>query len=82
VTLTDILKALDDLSRDELRELRQQIDRRTATAELRAGTMDIDALLRAAAEITNGLSDDELKRMTAAMNEEYIEIVDDDLWRD
>jgi hypothetical protein len=53
------------------------IDRRFRATELRAGTMDVDALLRAAAEITNGLSDDELKRMTATMNEEYVEPSDD-----
>jgi uncharacterized protein YeeX (DUF496 family) len=82
MTLNDILEHLDALSQAELLELRQQIDQRTAQSELRAGTMDVDALLNAAKQITEDMSDEEIKEMVAAMNEEYIEPADDDLWRD
>jgi hypothetical protein len=82
VTLNEMIKQLDDLSHEELRELRREIDLRTEQEELRPGTMDVDALLRAAAELTEGLTEGEVLAMVAAMNEEFVEPVDDDVWRD
>jgi uncharacterized protein YeeX (DUF496 family) len=82
MTLREVIKALDDLSDEELNELRREIDLRTEQEELRSGTMDVDALLRAAADLTDGLTQDEIDAMVAAMNEEYIEPVDEDVWRD
>lgn len=82
MTLDDVIKLLDDLSDAELRTLRQAIDLRTEPEALRAGTMDVDALLSAAAELTDDLTESEVEEMVAAMNEEYIEPVDDAVWRD
>jgi uncharacterized protein YeeX (DUF496 family) len=82
MSLSDtLLKLLDSLTPEQLNELRREIDQRVI-AQLRPGTMDVDAILRAASEITQDMSDDQVRRMVAAMNEEYIEPVDMKQWQD
>lgn len=50
-----------------------------AAPSLRAGTMDVEALLAAARQIRDGLSERELHDMIKDMNEEYVESTDDDV---
>jgi hypothetical protein len=82
MTFPEVMKALDELSLEELGRLREEIDLRTTQGDLHAGTMNVDALLRAASELTEGLSEAEIEVMIAAMNEEYVEPADDEAWRD
>ena len=82
MTLPEVIKALDEMSLEELSQLRREIELRTEEGELRAGTMNIDTLLRAANQLTEGLTESEIREMVVAMNEEYIEPVDDEAWRD
>jgi hypothetical protein len=76
MSLADVLKALDDFSLEELRHLREYIQEREQQIELRAGTVDIDILLRGLDEIRQGLTQEEFAEIERAMNEEYIEPMD------
>jgi uncharacterized protein YeeX (DUF496 family) len=76
-----LLRLLDSLSPEQLDELRREIDQRVI-AQRQAGTMDVDAILRAAAAITQDMSPEEICRMVEAMNEEFVEAVDIEEWRD
>lgn len=80
MNLSEILKAVDSLTLDERRQLRSYLERDGAA--LRAGTMDIDIFLRAAADLTDDMTDEEVKNMIDAMNEEYIEPWDESEWKD
>lgn len=86
LTLQDVIKAVDQLSPDERRELREYLDQRESvpqpvqelTPEERIRRMD-----EAVKAIREGMTQAELEDMIAAMNEEYIEPVDDeDVWKD
>jgi len=80
--LTDAKKVVEQLSDDERRALRVYLDelerrpRRGATPEERIRRMDA-----AAVAIRAGMTQAELEEMTAAMNAEYVESADDDLWK-
>ena len=77
--LQEVKEAIDHLSPDERAELRVYLDERgTAATPLRAGTMNVDALLEAARAIREGFTDDEWNEVERAMNDEYIEPVDED----
>ena len=77
--LQEVKEAIDHLSPEERAELRAYLDeRRVAAMPLRAGTMNIDALLEAARAIREGFTDDEWDEVERAMNDEYIEPVDED----
>jgi hypothetical protein len=83
MTLQDVMKAVDQLSPEELRELRQYIEQREGlpwpvqalTPEERARRLD-----EAFEQLRDGLTQAELDEMTEAMNAEYIEPVDEDVW--
>lgn len=77
--LQQMKEAVDQLSPEERAELRAYLDEWAAEKpSLRAGTMDIDALLDAAREIREGLASEEWDDIQRAMNEDFIEPVDDD----
>ena len=79
MTLQAVKAAVDQLSSAERAELRDYLEEGDSSPqELRAGTMDIDALTAAARLIREGFSDEEWEQVVAAMNEEYIEPVGDD----
>ena len=71
-----------ELERQRLEDSMKIEQLRTLETELRAGTMNIDVLLYAVDELTDGLTVEQIKEMVAAMNNEYIEPVEDDRWRD
>jgi hypothetical protein len=83
MTLQDVMKAVDRLSADELRELRRYLDQRESTAALEL-TPDERArrLDKAFEQLREGLTQEQLDEMTGAMNAEYIEPFDEDLWKD
>jgi len=74
----DVKKAVDRFSPEELRRLREYIENREQTLKLQPGTVDMDSLLAALADIRAGLSDEEFAEIERAMNEEYIEPLDDE----
>jgi hypothetical protein len=84
--LDELMRAVDELSDEELRQLRDYVNQRHTSdeedTELRAGTMNVDALMRAVDEIREGLTQQELDEMIAAMNEEYIEPFDESEWQE
>ncbi len=79
LNLQEMKEAVDYLAPEERAELRAYLDEReTEETTLRAGTMDVDALLDAARAIREGFTDEEWDDVERAMNEEYIEPVDAD----
>jgi uncharacterized alpha-E superfamily protein len=80
MNLQEVKEAVDHLSPEERAELRAYLDEQTTQEEtpLRAGTMNVDALLEAGRAIREGFSDEEWEAIEQAMNEEYIEPVDKD----
>lgn len=79
MSIDDLLEAVDQLNPDELRQLQQRI---TARRQQMSPDEVFATLQKAFADIREGLSEEELQDMVDAMNHEYIEPVDDDLWRD
>ncbi|MBN1562402.1 MAG: hypothetical protein JXA10_01075 [Anaerolineae bacterium] len=85
MTLQEVIKALDVFSLDELIQLRTYIDQRTDTMSLahdltpeeRAHRLDT-----AFEQLREGLTPAELNEITEAMNVEYIEPFDEELWKD
>jgi hypothetical protein len=85
MTLQDVMKVVDRLSPEELRELRQYIEQREGipwpaqelTPEERIRRLDA-----AVEAIREGMTQAELDDMTAAMNAEYIEPFDEDVWNE
>lgn len=77
LNLQEVKVAIDHFSPEERAELRAYLDERE-TIKLRAGTMNIDVLLEAARKIREGFTDAEWHEVEQAMNEEYIEPVDDE----
>lgn len=71
--LTDVMKAVDQFSSDQPRQLREYIQQREKQIELKAGTLNVDALLEGLEEARAGLSDEEFREIERAMNEEYVE---------
>ena len=67
--LTEVLKAVDQFSPDQLRELREYIEQREQQIELQAGTLDMDELLQDLAELRAGLTEEEFREIERAMNE-------------
>ena len=85
MNLHEVIKLLDDLSPEELNELREQIEQRLETqASARGSTPDerIRRLNAAASAIREGFSDEEWAEVVRAMNEEYIEPIDVAPWKD
>jgi len=78
VSFTDVIKAVDQLPPDQLRQLREYIQQREQQIELKAGTLNMDELLEGLEEMRAGLTDEEFREIERAMNEEYIEPLDKD----
>lgn len=74
----DVKKAVDRFSPEELRRLREYIENREQTLKLQPGTVNMDSLLAALEDIRAGLSEEEFAEIERAMNEEYIEPLDDE----
>ena len=72
--LREVKAAIDRLSPEEQAELRAYLNERAAPT----ATMRIDALQEAARAIREGFTDDEWEEVERAMNDEYIEPVDED----
>lgn len=85
MTLQEIMQAVDRMSADERRQLREYIDQ-TKPQPNPARDLSpeewIKRMKEAAHEIRSDFTDDEWAEVVAAMNEDYIEPVDDDLWKD
>lgn len=75
--LTEVMKAVEQFSPDELRQLREFVQQREQQIELHPGTVNMDELLNALEEIRAGLSMETFAEIERAMNEEYIEPLDD-----
>lgn len=86
MTLNELIRAVDALSEDELAQLRDYINHRQfreqTNTELRPGTTDVDALIEAIDQMREGLTEQQLDEIVAAMNEEYIEPFDESEWRE
>jgi hypothetical protein len=78
MTFPEMMKAVDELSADQLRELREYIQQREQQIELRAGTLNMDQFLKGLEEIRAGLTNEEFSEIERAMNEEYVEPLDQD----
>ncbi|MCI0555803.1 MAG: hypothetical protein L0287_33065 [Anaerolineae bacterium] len=77
MTLAELIKAVDELSHEELRQLREYIEQQ----ERKPAELDIDALEQVFAELREGFSKKDLEELEWAMNVEYIEAVDDTEWK-
>ena len=75
MTLADVIQAVDRLSPEERRQLRDYLDRYEEAPE----TNDLDALMRALEVIREGLTEEEFSEIEQAMNAEYIEQLDKNL---
>ncbi|MEP7293887.1 MAG: hypothetical protein ABI835_19015 [Chloroflexota bacterium] len=86
MTLRDMIKALDDLSDEELGELLDQIEHRLVPSSLARGSTPQERIRRlnaAASAIREGFSDEEWAEVVRAMSEEYVESMDDmQQWKD
>jgi hypothetical protein len=76
MTYADVIKVVDQLSADELRELKAYIQQREQQIELRSGTLNMEVLLAGLEQMREGLSDQEYAEIERAMNEEYVEPLD------
>jgi len=76
--LDDVMKAIDELAPDELRQLREYIDQREQQNALQPDMLDMEGLLHALDLIRAGLSDAEFREIERAMNEEYVEPLDNE----
>jgi hypothetical protein len=85
MTLREVIKALDDLSDEELNELRGQLEQRLAPQASGRGATPEERIRRlntAASAIREGFSDSEWAEVVQAMNDEYVEPIDDAQWKD
>lgn len=85
MTLQEVKQVVDRLSPEELRELREYIEQREGTnwpaseltPEERARRLD-----EAFEQFRAGLTQAQLDEITEAMNAEYIEPFDEDVWKE
>jgi hypothetical protein len=75
---TEVIKAVDDFSPDQLCRLREYIQQREQQIKLKAGTVNMDELLEGLEEMRAGLINEQFREIERAMNEEYIESLDTD----
>lgn len=68
MVFTDVVKAVDRFSREQLRQLREYIQQREEQIELQAGTLKMDALLEGLAEMRAGLTVEAFPEIEQAMN--------------
>lgn len=79
MTLDELMKAVDTLSGEELRQLRDYVNQRHAhkfSPEQRIQMLD-----EASNAIREGMTQEELDEMIAVMNEEYVEPWDEAEWK-
>lgn len=84
MTFDDLIFAVDQLTPEQLAQLQTHIAQRFLREKVHPISADerIRLLREAAAIIREGLSVDELADMIEAMNAEYVEDVEEDVWRD
>jgi|GEM_PF-895315 len=88
MTLTDIIQAIDKLTLDEQQQLQIYLTQHVQIAaakfpdesqyKLKKVPLDMDELLKAAAEIREGFTESELIELEHAMNDDYFEPIDED----
>jgi hypothetical protein len=83
MTLAEVIKAVDKLSPDEIRQLRDYLDKRETQAHPHNLSVEerIRLLDKAFDRLREGLTEAELKDITEAINAEYIEPWDDSEWQ-
>ena len=72
MALTDVMKLIDQCSREELRVLREYIQEREQQMLFRARTVDMEAFLNELDEIKVGMSEEEFAEIERAMNAESL----------
>lgn len=79
MTLNELIKAVDTLSGEELRQLRDYVNQR----HIHNHSVDerIQMLEEASDAIREGLTQEQLDEMFTAMNDEYIEPWDETEWK-
>jgi uncharacterized alpha-E superfamily protein len=84
MTVKEMIARLDELTPAEMTELQGEIERRrNAAREHSISPAERVRRMRAAAQaIREGFSDDEWAVVERAINEEYVEPMDDEAWRD
>lgn len=75
----DVKKAMMHFSPEQLRQLREYIEDQERKIVLRPATVNMDDLLIALADIREGLTQEDFAEIERAMNEEYIEPLDDEV---
>ena len=76
----EILRAVDELNDEEIRLLRQHIDRLPKKPTQLTPKERMQRLNAALDALSEGMSQAQLDEMTAAMTEDYIEAWDESLW--
>ncbi len=85
LTLYDLKAAIDRLSSEELRELREYLDQRESAEHFTSGMTPQERARRlneAFDQLREGLTQQQLDEITEAMNAEFIEPFDEDEWKD
>lgn len=85
MTLQEIKEAVDRLRPDELRELREYLDQRESIERTGQELSPVERARRlneAFDQLREGLTEQQLKEITDAINAEYIEPFDEDEWKD
>lgn len=84
MTFEEVLQVVDQLNDEERQRLHQYLDQQAQSIKAHPLSAEerIQRLNAAMDAMRDGLSQEELDEMTAAMNEDYIEAVDDSLWED
>jgi uncharacterized protein YeeX (DUF496 family) len=85
MTLQQIKQAVDSLSAEELRELREYLEQRESLEQpvlILSPEERIRRLDAAVEAIREGMTQEQIDEMIEAMNAEYIEPFDEDAWKD
>jgi hypothetical protein len=83
MTLQDVLKVVDTLSPEELRELRAYLDNRAESPHVVLSPGERARRLEEGFQaLREGLTPSQLDAMTDAMNAESVEPFDEDTWKD
>lgn len=85
MTLQEIIQQLDELSPEELNELQFALNQRHGVRHPKDGLSPQERVLslRAAARaIREGFTDEEWAQIEQDMNSEYVELIDDEPWKD
>jgi hypothetical protein len=83
MSLQEAIKVVEQLSPEELRQLRAYLDEREANTHIELDLSPAERARRlneAFDQLREGLTEEELEEMSAAMNEEYIEPWDENEW--